>query len=299
VIIRVIRVIRVLFYTMITRRNFLKTTTLATTSMMLAPGLLQSCQLIKHTGLQLYTLRDLISKDLKGTLVKVAETGYTWLEAAGYSEGKFYGLAPSEFRKMVNDLGMKVVSSHVAFSPENSQEVIDAHLELGASYVVYPWMSMPELPTREDYSKAANLFNKLGEDCRSSGLKFGYHNHSFEFVKIDDTTGFDLLLGLTEPKSVCFEADLYWMVYAGVDPVEYFRKYPGRFELWHVKDMDDSPERGFAPVGTGIIDFGKIFSHRKISGMSYFFAEQDTCKDDPLESIAVSHKNLLKLVYSK
>jgi sugar phosphate isomerase/epimerase len=290
---------RAILSKMITRRTFLKTTTLATASMMLAPDLLKASSLKKDVGLQLYTLRDLISKDLQGTLVKVAETGYTWLEAAGYDQGKFYGLAPAEFRKMVSGLGMEVVSSHVAFSPENSQEVIDAHLELGTAYVIYPWMSMPEQPARDDYSAAANLFNELGEACNRSGLKFGYHNHAFEFVKIEETTGYDLLLSQTERKSVCFEADLYWMAYAGVDPIDYFKKYPGRFGLWHVKDMDDTPEKGFAPVGTGTIDFGRIFSNKEISGMSYFFVEQDTCKDDPLESISVSHKNLVKLVYSK
>jgi len=251
----------------------------------------------KHIGLQLYTLRDLINKNIQGTLASVADIGYTWLEAAGYSDGKFYGLAPSEFKTMVNDLGMKVVSSHASFIPEQSRQVIDAHLELGVSYVVYPWISMPEKPTRDDYPKAADLFNRLGEACNGEGLKFGYHNHDFEFVKIDDTTGFDLLLKLTEPKSVTFEADLYWMVFAGVDPLAYFQKYPGRFELWHVKDMEDNPEKDFAPVGTGMINFKEIFDQEDKTGLVYFFVEQDQTRIDPLQSVKISYKNLKKIVY--
>jgi sugar phosphate isomerase/epimerase len=281
---------------MMTRRNFLKTTTLATSSVMLAPGLLKASSLKKDIGLQLYTLRDLISKDLKGTLGKIAETGYTWLEAAGYNDGKFYNLRPSEFRKITEDYGLKVISSHTAFTPDKIQQVVEAHLELGVYYVVYPWMSMVEKPILDDYLKAAALMNELGELCSRSGLKFGYHNHDFEFVKIGDTTGFDILVTETKDKYVCFEADLYWMKYAGVDPVDYFRKYPGRFELWHVKDMDDSPDRSFAPVGSGIIDFKNIFGYKDISGMSYFFVEQDNCKGDPLESIATSFKNLSQIL---
>jgi sugar phosphate isomerase/epimerase len=282
---------------MITRRSFLKTTTLATASALLAPNLLKAMQMKKDIGLQLYTLRDQIGTDLKGTLEKVAEIGYTRLEAAGYNEGKFYGLAPSEFRKMVTDLGMEVVSSHVSFTPENSRAVIDAHLELGATYLVYPWIAMPEQPTAEDYIHAANVFNELGEACKQAGLKFGYHNHDFEFKKIDDTTGYDILLSQTEPESVCFEADFYWMHYAGVNPIDYFTQYPGRFELWHVKDMDDSPVKDFAPVGTGIIDFAEIFNHKDLAGLVEFFVEQDQSKIDPLESISISFKNLSGILY--
>ncbi len=284
---------------MISRRQFIKSTGLAAAALSLTPGFLKAMPVKKNIGLQLYTVRDQLGKDLPGTLKAVAEIGYTWLEAAGYNEGKFYGLAPKEFRKMVEDLGMTLVSSHVSFGTEQLQQVADAHNELGVSYVVYPWMSMPAQPTRDDYTRAAELFNELGEGCNQAGLKFGYHNHDFEFVRIDDTTGFDILVEMTKPGSVCFEADLYWMKYAGVDPMDYFNKYPGRFELWHVKDMDNTTERKFAPVGSGIINFAEIFENKNVSGMKYFFVEQDTCYEDPLKSVATSLSNLEKLVYSK
>lgn len=282
---------------MITRRTFIRSTTLAAVSSALAPGLLKAAAMKKYMGLQLYTVRDHIERDFAGTLKQVARTGYTWLEAAGYSEGKFYGMEPKELRQRVSDLGMEMISSHVSFAPEQSKQVIDAHLELGVYYLVYPWMSMPEKPSPDDYARKAELFNQLGLACRDAGLKFGYHNHAFEFVPIENTNGFSILLEQTDPVLVCFEADIYWMTFAGVDPMHYFSKYPGRFELWHVKDMDDSPEKGFMEVGEGVIPYGEYFKNAKqITGMKYFFVEQDSCSGDSLKSDAISFKNLKKLL---
>jgi sugar phosphate isomerase/epimerase len=281
------------------RRNFLKTSTLAASSVILLPGCLKFARDRNGIGLQLYTIRDHIANDLKGTLEKVSAIGYNYLEAAGYSDGKFYGLQPKEFRRIAEDLGMKLISSHAAIKPDQIQQAIDAHLELGVPYIVYPWMSMPEKPSLEDYASKAELFNTFGEACSHAGLKFGYHNHDFEFIKIDDNTGYDILLEMTDPKAVCFEADIYWMTFAKVDPVHYFNKYPGRFELWHVKDMEDSPERGFTEVGEGTIPYEKYFDEAdRISGMKYFFIEQDSCKIDPLESAAISYTNLVNILKS-
>ena len=150
---------------------------------------------------------------------------------------------------------------------------------------------------RKEEGLKADLLNQLGEACHQAGLKFGYHNHDFEFVKIDDSTGYDLLLEKTDPGSVCFEADIYWMIFANADPLHYFRKYPGRFDLWHVKDMEDSPERGFTAVGEGKIPYHDYFDKvDRISGMEYFFIEQDTCKIDSLESVSISYNNLVKIL---
>lgn len=282
---------------MITRRNFLKTTTLATASALILPDILKAAPVHKDAGLQLYTLRDLIAGDLRGTLKKVAAIGYTWIEAAGYADGKFYGLSPSVFRKMVEDCGLKAISSHAGINSENRHMAIDAHAELGVPFLVLPWISMPEKPIRDDYSQVALMLNDLGDACRQAGMKFAYHNHNFEFVRIDDTTGYDILLNETDPNNVCFESDIFWMVYAGADPFAYFAKYPGRFALWHVKDMDNTSDKGFAPVGTGVIDYSPVFAEKVKAGMSYFFVEQDTCKDDPLKSVKTSYNNLVKIVY--
>jgi sugar phosphate isomerase/epimerase len=281
---------------MITRRNFIRTASLSAVAVTVLPEILRASPIRPDVGLQLYTLRDLIGIDLKGTLKKVAGIGYTWLETAGYTDGKFYGLPPAEFRKMVEDLGMKVISSHASVTPEDVQKAIEAHIEVGASYIIYPWVSMPEQPARDDYSRLAKRLNDLGEACMNAGLKFGYHNHAFEFIKIGDTTGYDILMQESEPVNVCFESDLYWMVFAGVDPVHYFKKYPGRFKLWHVKDMENTPDKGFAPVGTGSIDFSRIFAEKETAGMDYFFVEQDSCKDDPVKSVKISYKNMVRMI---
>lgn len=270
---------------------------MASFSAMLAPNLLKAANLKKNIGLQLYTIRNQIQQDLPGALRSVAQTGYTWLEAAGYSEGKFYGLLPADFGKIVEDLGMQLISSHATFEPEDQQQAIDSHAELGVKYMVYPMLPVTKKESKDHFSMAAARLNEIGQACSLSGLKFGYHNHAFEFVKIEETTGYDLLLSFTDPNLVCFEADLYWMIYAGIDPVDYFQKYPGRFELWHIKDMQDNQEKDFTEIGTGTIDFKRMFRHEEQAGMAYFFVEQDNCKINPLESVKISYKNLRKIVY--
>ena len=282
---------------MFTRRNFLKTTLLSTFAMTMSPRLLSATPGKPDIGLQLYTIRDAMKADTRSTLEEVSRIGYTWLEAAGYSDGQFYGMFPKEFNQVVTDLGMELVSSHATFNKESQQQVIDAHAALGALYLVYPVMPTPGKETADDYRRAAQRLNEIGEACAKAGIRFGYHNHAFEFERFEDQTGYDILLNETDPALVFFQADLYWMIYAGIDPEDYFSLHPGRFEHWHVKDMEDSPERSFAEVGEGVIDFIKIFKMKDLSGMKYFFVEQDACKRDPMESISISYKNLLKIVY--
>lgn len=247
-------------------------------------------------GLQLYTVRDAMNTDLQGTLKAISEIGYTWLETAGYGDGLFYGLPPEEFRNIVEDLGMELVSSHATFSPDQQRQVIDAHAVLGVKYLVYPVLPVEGRETADDYRKAAQRLNNIGESCLNSGIRFGYHNHDFEFDTFDGRKGFDFLLEETDPELVFFQADLYWMIYVGIDPEGYFNLYPGRFKHWHVKDMEDSPERSFAEVGTGVIDYAEIFKMKEKAGMEYFFVEQDICKRDPLESIAISYDHLLNII---
>jgi len=280
-----------------TRRNFLKTTLLSTFAMTMSPHLLRAMPGKPDIGLQLYTIRDAMKADLQSTLEEVSRIGYTWLEAAGYADGKFYGLFPKELDQLVTDLGMELVSSHATFNMESQQQVIDAHAEAGVKFMVYPVMPIPEKETADDFKRAAQRLNEIGEACARAGIRFGYHNHAFEFERFDEQTGYDILLNETDPAMVFFQADLYWMIFAGIDPEDYFKQHPGRFEHWHVKDMEDSPERSFAEVGTGVIDFGKIFKIKDLSGMKYFFVEQDSCKRDPMESISISYQNLLKIVF--
>lgn len=281
-----------------TRRTFIKSIAAITAGSMIFPFEMCSFPGSKKLliGLQLYSVRDLIKDDLYGTLKKLAQIGYNSVEAAGYSNGKFYGLKPKEFKRMVNDLGMILPSSHAGFEFDNAQKVIDDTCESEIKYLVLPWLPVEKRKSIDSYKKLAEDFNKIGELCKKSGVQFAYHNHDFEFVNIEGIIPYDVLLKETDEELVKMQLDLYWIIKAGFDPITYFKKYPGRFELWHVKDMEDSEERFFTEVGNGIIDFKELFKYKELSGMKYFFVEQDVCRKPPLESVSISYRNLSKML---
>ena len=170
--------------------------------------------------------------------------------------------------------------------------VADA-VEAGQEYIVLAYLAEEERKNIDDYKRLAEVLNKAGETCRQYGITFGYHNHDFEFLELDGQMPYELLLQEVEEKNMAMELDLYWATKAGKDPVAYFRKAPGRFPLWHVKDMEDSPEGFFTEVGNGVIDFPAIFREKETAGLKHFYVEQDTCRNHPpLESAAISYKYL-------
>lgn len=253
-------------------------------------------------GLQLYTLRDLMSEDIEGTLAEVAKAGYLNIEAAGYSEGKYYGLEPEAFKALLDKYGLVPVSSHQgSINYENAlQEIADAK-KVGFKYLVIPVPPMGMFTfDRETNSigmkggaeALTKVMNDLGKIASENGIQLLYHNHHFEFNNDDEGNFiYDYLVENTNPEFANFEMDLYWVRKAEAQPVDYFEKYPGRFKLWHVKDMDDQGR--FAPVGNGHIDFKSIVAKAKESGMEYYFVEQDqTFNETPLEAINISHKAL-------
>lgn len=254
-------------------------------------------------GLQLYTLRTDLAKDLEGTLKKVAAIGYKEVELFGYNDGKFFGKTPKEFKAILDGLGLNPVSGHYGAGVQMKdqkgtlsndwQRAVDDAAAIGQKYVNCAYLTDGERKSIEDYKKYVDLFNKSGEVAKKAGLQFGYHNHDFEFKKMDGQLPYDLIAS-TDPDLVKLELDLYWIVKAGLDPVELFKKYPGRFPLWHVKDMDKT-DQSFAEVGTGSIDFKKIFDARKIAGLQHFFVEQDVAKRPALEAIDISFKNVTKM----
>jgi len=257
-------------------------------------------------GLALYTVRDDMSADAKTTLKAVVDAGYKNIEAAGYSEGKFYNMTPSDFKAYVNELELVPVSTHHSdVTLENADTMMADVKTAGFEYFVVPIPPMglfnfdPETMTMSMTGGAENLtkiINTLGEKAHNAGLKLLYHNHDFEFKEDKDgVVVIDYLLENTDPKFVNFQMDLFWVTKAGADPIAYFEKYPGRFKLWHVKDMDDQGR--FAPVGNGSIDFEKILAKKELSGMEYYMVEQDMTFDDmkPLEAIKISHKGLKKI----
>ncbi|NOR75342.1 MAG: TIM barrel protein [Draconibacterium sp.] len=275
------------------RRNFLKTTAAFAAGSMVLP--MVSCTKDKVIGLQLYTVRDKINQDLDGTLNRLAEIGYNSMEAAGYSfnDGTFYGLKPKAFAEKLNGLGMPLNSSHTVCEPDSAEKIFTDAAEAGCKFVIYPYLAEPLRQNIDGYKATAEKFNKIGEIANKHGIRFGYHNHAFEFDKMDGQTGMDVLINETDPKLVTFELDLYWVTKGGANPVDFIKKHPGRFEVLHMKDMVKSDDMFFAPVGSGRIDFESIFAVKETAGMKMFFVEQDRFKElDPFESVEMSFNYL-------
>lgn len=274
------------------RRRFIKTSIAGATAAMVVPSLACS-SVVKKTGLILYTVRDEMMKDPEGTLDRVAEIGYNFLEAAGYADRKFHGQTPSEFRKMIESRGMQLLSSHNSLNTQNLEEVVDAAAEAGLQYLVIPSLPYNQLSSLDGLKKATDFMNMAGDKCREFGMKLGFHNHWSEFEPVEGELPYDFFLNNTDADLVVFEMDLAWITRSGNNPVKYFKKYPGRFELLHVKDLSESMED--ATLGEGTIDFNPIFAEVQTAGMKYFFVEQDNCKTHPpFESIQISRNYLLE-----
>lgn len=292
------------------RRDFLKITALGSAGMIMLGS--RACKTNTAVdrksfgvGIQLYTIRDAMAADVPGTLKKVSDIGYKNLELAGYADGKFYGYAPAEFRKIVNDLGMDVVSSHTqveaaGITVDNAKIMADAHTELGVKYCIQPWVEEIDRNI-ESYKRMIGDWNEVGRIMKTVGIQFGYHNHNFEFETIDGIVPYyDIFMPEMDADLITMEIDLFWASKAGQDPVTMFNKYPGRFQLFHMKDMHtqqapffDVIKDDICSVGEGVIDFKKILAARETAGMKYFFVEDDNQGNGkPFEGIETSIKNL-------
>jgi sugar phosphate isomerase/epimerase len=277
------------------RREFLKTSAFATAGVLSLPTFLAAGKKGKAIGLQLYSLRDTIPNDPKGILQKVASFGYKELEAYSYNNGKIFGMAYSEFASYAKSLGMKIVSGHYGLDQiqgDTWQKAVADAKGAGMEYMVVPYIQDKDRTSIDDYKKIIENLNKAGEVCNKNGIRFGYHNHAFEFETIDGQIPFDLMLKDLDPKKVSMEMDIFWVVNAGHDPIKYFEKYPGRFEQWHVKDMDKSDRNRNADVGTGTIDYKPIFAKAKLSGMKHFYVEQESYPGAPIDSVEACAKYL-------
>lgn len=254
-------------------------------------------------GLALYTVRAEMSKNPVETLEKVAEAGYAYVEAANYSKGKFYGMSPTEFNAVLKKLNLQPLSAHQGgVTLENADTMIADTKAAGFQYFVVPIPPMgmfkydreaQKMGMEGSVEQLASILKTLGEKCKAAGIKLLYHNHDFEFVPDESGVApIDYLLENLDPEIVNFQMDLFWVTKAGADPFAYFEKFPGRFKIWHVKDMDDQGR--FAPVGKGTIDFGKILEKKSQSGMKYYMVEQDRTFDGlkPLDVIKISHEGI-------
>jgi sugar phosphate isomerase/epimerase len=273
---------------------------------------------LKPVGLQLFTLFNIIDDDVQGSLKKVADIGYREIESAFSKKGGYYGMKPKEFASLCSSLGLSWQSHHVLGAPfklppgakmptmpdgkpmvippmrnlkENMQQLVDEAAEAGIHYLV-----CANIPTGtiDEITSSIKILNATGEACKKAGLTFCYHNHDMEFHEVEGKVPYHLLLSETSADSVKMELDLAWVTKAGKDPVEIFKNHPGRFPLWHVKDISKDLQN-VEPVGEGIIDFKRIFENASIAGMQHFFVEHDMPKD-AFASITESFKNLQKIL---
>ncbi|MBT8230965.1 MAG: sugar phosphate isomerase/epimerase [Bacteroidia bacterium] len=290
------------------RREFLENTSYAAGALMFLQCKIEEYKKLGDFGIQLWSVRDLMADDPATTLKVISDIGYTDVECAGYYEGRIYDLPKKEFGSLLNDLGLTMRSSHVGtgFGEPDRKGTMTNGWEsfcediksLGGQSVVCGYFQEEERKSLDDYKRHAELFNKCGEKAKEYDLQFAHHNHDFEFFPIDGKVPYDVLLEETDPGYVKFEMDHYWVRKADANPFEYFDKYPGRFPFWHVKDMDDTEERFFTEVGSGIIDWVQIFQKADQSGLKYFYVEQDDFRTlEPLLSIKQSHDFLKKLYY--
>lgn len=265
-----------------TRRDFLKNAgTLALASIVM-PELTFATAKIKNPGLQLYSVRTEMMADAKGTLKQLAGLGIKQIESARSTKGNYYGLTGKEMRDTCKELDMTLRSGHVAIDAK-WQQTLDEAAESGQEYLICS--SLPGAgQTVDNYKRVADLFNKHGEECRKQGIKFGYHNHDYEFEKVDGQALYDVLMDNTDPKLVHMELDLGWVVASGIDPLDYFKKYKGRFPLWHLKDMNMQKKHS-TEYGKGALDIPKMLEHQNESGLKYFFMEQEEYAKTPMESI--------------
>lgn len=267
---------------MTSRRNFIKNSSLAVVSVLALPSLAFNMNK-KEIGLQLYTLRDKLQKNVKDVLEKVASAGFTTVETYGFSiKDQFWGLSAIELKKILDENNLKAISGHYGIgsflADGNTTELeaaINAAKILKSEYLTIPWVDPPFRSNIDDYKKIAARLNEAGRMCQKADIKLAYHNHDFEFENYNGITGYDILLKETNQDLVYFEMDLYWVVRSGKDPLQLFRENPGRFKMWHVKDMDKLKPVLNTEVGSGSIDFKPIFKEAKLAGMKYFFVEQE------------------------
>ena len=313
------------------RRKFLKQAGVGLVTAYFAPSLL-SCtstpttfSTLREIGLQLYTLRDQLTEDASGTIARIADTGYDHVETFGPQIGEdgkvsFWGLNTKDLTALLEQNSLKTHSGHYVdfdfLTPGNgSDELLKAYIdtaaELGQRYLIFPVppMMLIDQLTSDDYRFMADQLNKGGQLASQSGIQIGYHNHFWEFRTFDDgSRGLDILIENTDKDLVIFELDLFWTEKSGVDSVDYFTKYPGRFPLWHIKDMDKNntnPVTGpdydskpameiasaisYTEVGSGSIDFKSILAEETVAGLQYAYVEQDIITIDPFESVAKSY----------
>jgi sugar phosphate isomerase/epimerase len=277
-----------------TRRNFLKTSGLSVAALAIGSQRLMAAYPDKYLGIQLYTVRAEMDKDPSGTLKSLADIGYKYVEHANYHNRKFYGYAPTDFKKLLGDLNLDMISGHVQMLPkdydfskndfsDNWKNTIADAATAGQKYLVSPWLDDSLRKNMNDFKAYMDVFNKSGALCQKSGLKFGYHNHDFEFTtKIDGQLLYDLILTNTDPSLVAQQLDMGNLYNGGYKAIDVAKKYPGRFELMHVKDeipVTKASQEKFEStiLGKGIVGTKEVCDIGRTSGgTKWFIIEQES-----------------------
>ncbi|MER0439096.1 sugar phosphate isomerase/epimerase [Emticicia sp. W12TSBA100-4] len=304
------------------RREFLKNTGALALGGLMLPNLADAFidpKKVKNFGVQLFTTMSVIDKDVEGTLKQIADIGYKEIESAFSMKGGFYGMKPKEFAKLVSDLGMSWQAHHVNGAPfnrpaprpsadgspsparpamppmknllNNTQEIVDEVAEGGAKYLVCASIPVNKM---EEIKLSLEILQKAGEAAKKAGLTFVFHNHTAEFETIEGQRPFDMMASQISADLLKFELDLAWATKAGVNIPELFQKHPGRFPLFHIKDLNKETQRP-VEVGTGYIDFKPIFAAAKTAGVKHYFVEQDGAPS-PVNNLTTSFNNLKKIV---
>jgi sugar phosphate isomerase/epimerase len=272
----------------IDRRGFLAALAALATASRVANRAALAATHLKVIGVQLYTVRDLLQKDFEGTLARLASIGFREVEFVEY-----YGRNPQAVRAALQTAGLDAPSAHVPIEAAraNWPRVLEAAHAIGHKHVVVAWLPETERRTLDAYRAAAELFNRVGEQARAAGIRFAYHNHAFEFGRLEGRIPYDVLLERCDPRHVSFEMDLYWITKGGQDPLAYFARWPGRFPMVHVKDSAGPPEHRMVDVGAGTIPWSAIFARREQAGIQHYFVEHDA-PADPLASVRASYEYL-------
>ena len=283
---------------MTTRRDFMRTSATVATVAALPwkDAICMGGDKLEKIGVQLYTVRTEMERDFEGTLSRVAGIGFREVEFAGY-----FNRTPDQVKGMLTRLGLRSPAGHMPYEGLNDDQswgkILETANRIGHQYAIIAWTPQEVRRTMEDWKRVAERFNWAGRKAQQAGLSFAYHNHDFEFTPIGGQVPFDLLLAETDPALVKIEMDLYWITLAGHDPLQYFRRFPGRFPLVHVKDMKKGGQRPLmVDVGKGDIDFRAIFARRDEAGIRHFFVEHDE-PFDPMASIGASYQYLKSLEF--
>lgn len=280
------------------RRNFLQLAAAVSVAIG-APSVRSATKARYPLGLQLYTVRDPMAKDAVGTLTRVAELGYRNLETYGFDPAtlKYYDRPAVELKKILDDLGLKTTTGHYDLHAYLAQPAaamtayvdrcIQGALALNQQYITWAWLD-PKSRDLDSFKLVAQRLNLIGAQAAKAGLEVAYHNHDFEFTPQGGTTGYDIIMQETDPAIVKLQLDLYWVAHASTrTPHELFEKQPGRFVMWHLKDMDEN--KRYSELGNGTIDFTKIMPDAELAGLENYFVEQgDNFAVSPMKSIEVS-----------